>query len=173
MDEKIVEQILDELFASFQKLEADSAAILLLLEHEGIATKERLAPYLEQSSRMSEVRWRAARVRMGALLGSAMKTAEPPAEKEKRTTPVPEEEKTKPEEKVQSKAGVEAKKESETKAKSPENANAQAEAKSKPEQKPETVPQSAASSKDGVRPVKEKPEEPDKANRPPAEKPVK
>jgi hypothetical protein len=92
MDEKIVEQILDELFSSFEKMETDSAAILQLLQDQGIVTREKLAPYLEQSSRTSEVRWRAARVRMGALLASAMKTAERPAEQ--KTAPAPDKEKT-------------------------------------------------------------------------------
>jgi outer membrane biosynthesis protein TonB len=80
MDEKIVDEILDELFSSFEKAETDSAAILLLLKERGIASDEKLAPFIEQASRTSEVRWRAARVRMGALLKSAMKTPEQPAE---------------------------------------------------------------------------------------------
>ncbi|MGA7924739.1 MAG: hypothetical protein WCA20_01955, partial [Candidatus Sulfotelmatobacter sp.] len=42
---------------------------------------EKLAPYFKQAANTSEVRWRAARVRMGALLASALKTLEPPAEK--------------------------------------------------------------------------------------------
>ena len=81
MDEKIVDEILDELFSSFEKSETNSAAILLLLKERGIASDEKLAPFLEQASRMSEVRWRAARVRMSALLKSAMKTPEPGREK--------------------------------------------------------------------------------------------
>jgi hypothetical protein len=85
MDEKIVDQILDELFSSFEKSETDSAAILLLLKDHGIASEENLAPFIEQASRMSEVRWRAARVRMGALLKSAMKTTEQPGEQKTST----------------------------------------------------------------------------------------
>lgn len=81
MDEKIVDEILDELFSSFEKSETDTAAILLLLKERGIASEEKLAPFIEQASRMSEVRWRAARVRMSALLKSAMKAPEQPAEK--------------------------------------------------------------------------------------------
>jgi hypothetical protein len=81
MDEKIVEQILDELFSSFEDSETQSAAILLFLKDQGIATEEKLAPYFEQAGKASDVRWRAARVRMGALLASAMKTPEPVAEK--------------------------------------------------------------------------------------------
>jgi hypothetical protein len=81
MDEEIVKQILDELFSSFEDLETRSAALLLFLKDQGIATEEKLAPFFEQAGNTSEVRWRAARVRMGALLASALKTPEPPAEK--------------------------------------------------------------------------------------------
>ena len=81
MDEKIVHQILDELFSSFENSETQSAALLLFLKDQGIATAEKLAPYFEQAGKTSEVRWRAARVRMGALLASAMKAPEPVAEK--------------------------------------------------------------------------------------------
>jgi len=81
MDEEIVKQILDELFSSFEDSETQSAALLLLLKDQGIATEEKLAPYLEQAGKTSEVRWRAARVRMCALLASALKAPEPAPEK--------------------------------------------------------------------------------------------
>ena len=41
MDEKIVDEILDELFSSFEKSETDTAAILLLLKERGIASEEK------------------------------------------------------------------------------------------------------------------------------------
>jgi hypothetical protein len=81
MDQEIVKQILDELFSSFEDSETQSAALLLFLKNQGIATEEKLAPYFEQAANTSEVRWRAARVRMGALLASALKTPERAAEK--------------------------------------------------------------------------------------------
>ena len=81
MDEEIVKQILDELFSFFEDSETQSAALLLFLKDQGIATEEKLAPYFEQAANTSEVRWRAARVRMGALLASALKTPEPAPEK--------------------------------------------------------------------------------------------
>jgi hypothetical protein len=89
MDEEIVKQILDELFSSFEDSETQSAALLLFLKDQGIATEEKLAPYFEQAANTSEVRWRAARVRMGALLASALKTPEP-ATAEKKITAAPE-----------------------------------------------------------------------------------
>jgi hypothetical protein len=96
MDEKIVEQIIDELFASFERSETQSAALQLFLKDQKIATEEKLAPYFEQAGRISEVRWRAARVRMNALIGSAIKSAEPQPEKKK---PAAEQEKPDPEKK--------------------------------------------------------------------------
>ena len=104
MDEEIVKQILDELFSSFENSETQSAALLLFLKGQGIATEEKLAPYFEQAANTSEVRWRAARVRMGALLASALKTPEPAAEK--KTTAAP----AKQEENGQSTADVDTKK---------------------------------------------------------------
>ena len=99
MDEKIVQQILNELFTSFENSETQSAALLLFLKDQGIATEEKLAPYFEQAGKTSEVRWRAARVRMGALLASAMKAPEPV--REKKITPT--------EEKMEPTAGVDSK----------------------------------------------------------------
>jgi hypothetical protein len=77
MDEKIVDQLLDELVASLEDAETQSTGIMLFLKGEGIATEQKLAPYLEQAGKASDVRWRAARARIGALLHSAIKPAEP------------------------------------------------------------------------------------------------
>jgi len=82
MDEKIVDQILDDLYSSFEDAETQSTAILLFLKDQGIATEEKLAPYFEQAGRASDVRWRAARVRMASLLVSAMKAPEAAAQKQ-------------------------------------------------------------------------------------------
>jgi hypothetical protein len=82
MDEEIVDQILDDLYSSFEDAETQSTAILLFLKDQGIATEEKLAPYFEQAGRASDVRWRAARVRMASLLASAMKAPEAAAQKQ-------------------------------------------------------------------------------------------
>jgi hypothetical protein len=82
MDEKIVHEILHELFASLEALDTQSTAILQFLKDKGIANEEELASHLEQAGKGSSVRWLAVRVRMNYLLSSALKTAEQDAKKE-------------------------------------------------------------------------------------------
>src|ERR1700692_3846287 len=76
MDPKITEEILNDLIPSLEALEMKSAAVLEFLKKEGIATDEKLAPYLEQAASASNVRWRAVRVRMERLLSSVEKESE-------------------------------------------------------------------------------------------------
>lgn len=76
MDLKIAEEFLDELFSSLEAQETQGAAILQYLKDHGDATDEQLAPYMEQASKASNVRWRAARLRLMSLLSSAVKSSE-------------------------------------------------------------------------------------------------
>ncbi len=81
MDETVINEILDDLFSSLEDLETQSGAVLMFLKDQGIATDEKLAPYLKQAGDASNVRWRATRVRIGFLLASALKQREEDAEK--------------------------------------------------------------------------------------------
>lgn len=80
MDRAAVEQLLDEMLSSLEDLETKAGATLQFLKDKGHATDKDLAPYLEQAGNASNVRWRAARLRMMSLLTSAMKSDEPAKE---------------------------------------------------------------------------------------------
>jgi hypothetical protein len=85
MDPKIAQEILDHLIPSLEALEAKSTAALEFLKREGIASDEKLAPYLEQAASTSNVRWLAVRVRIERLLSAAEKdSAKKQTEKEEK-----------------------------------------------------------------------------------------
>lgn len=85
MDPKITQEILDDLIPSIEAVEAKSTAVLEFLKNEGIATEEKLAPYLEQAASASNVRWLGVRVRVERLLAAAEKeSAENAAEARKK-----------------------------------------------------------------------------------------
>jgi hypothetical protein len=74
-DGKIGGELVQELFSSLEDLETQSAGILQFLKGKGLATDAELAPYLRQAADASNVRWRAARIRMDALLATAINDA--------------------------------------------------------------------------------------------------
>ena len=82
MDEKIVQEVLHELFSSLEALETQSSAVLQFLKDKGLANDEEFSPYLERAGNASGVRWLAARVRIEYLLAGAMKAAEEDAAKQ-------------------------------------------------------------------------------------------
>jgi hypothetical protein len=74
MDEKLAQQVFEELLPSLEALDTKCAAILQFLKSKKIASDDELAPYFAQAENASSVRWRAARVRINHLLST--RTAE-------------------------------------------------------------------------------------------------
>jgi len=79
-----VQRQIDDIAIRIEEIECRLAkideAIARQVKHEGVATGEKLAPYLEQAARASNVRWLGVRVRIERLLSSAEKDS---AEKRK------------------------------------------------------------------------------------------
>ena len=63
-----IKEILEELFSLLESFETQSLALTQFLKDQGIATDEKLAPYLDRAGNTSSVKWRAARARMQYLL---------------------------------------------------------------------------------------------------------
>jgi hypothetical protein len=93
MNEKILQEILHELFSSLESLDTQSTAVLQFLKDKGIGSEEELAPYLERAGNASNVRWLAVRVRIEYLLSTAMQAAE---QGEKKESPKPQESREEP-----------------------------------------------------------------------------
>jgi hypothetical protein len=68
MQPDALKEVLSELFALLETQETNSAAVLQLLKDQGITSDEKLSTYLDQAGRASNVKWRAARMRMEYLL---------------------------------------------------------------------------------------------------------
>lgn len=68
MDNKAMKEVLNELFSHLERLETQNEAILQFLKEKKRVTDKQLAPYLEQAGNASNVKWRAARVRIDHLL---------------------------------------------------------------------------------------------------------
>jgi hypothetical protein len=81
MNADLAHELLNELGSSLENLETQQAALFQFLKHEGIVTDEQLAPYLTQADKASDVRWRAARVRLERLISSEKEKEEQRAEK--------------------------------------------------------------------------------------------
>ena len=68
MNNDAMKEVLNELFSHLERLETQNEAILQFLKEKKRVTDKQLAPYLEQAGNASNVKWRAARVRIDHLL---------------------------------------------------------------------------------------------------------
>lgn len=98
-----IKEILEELFSLLESLETQSLALTQFLKDQGIATDERLAPYLDRAGNASSVKWRAARARMQYLLSPIPKgTTDKEKDKNKDENKEPEKSSTEKPQTVQS-----------------------------------------------------------------------
>ena len=62
MDEKLIQELLDEFIPTLESLEAQSTAALQFLKDQGKTNGKKLAPYLEDAAKAGNVRWLAVRL---------------------------------------------------------------------------------------------------------------
>ena len=83
MNINLAQELLDQLGSSLENLETQQAALLQFLKDEGVVTEDKLAPYLAQAGKASNVRWRAAHIRLDRLISAEEQKKEQLAEKDK------------------------------------------------------------------------------------------
>jgi hypothetical protein len=88
-----IKEILDELFSLLESLETQSLALTQFLKDQGIATDQKLAPYLDRAGNASSVKWRAARARMQYLLSPVAKKTDDQAKDKNKESEKPQAEK--------------------------------------------------------------------------------
>jgi chemotaxis protein histidine kinase CheA len=88
-----IKEILDELFSLLETLETQSLALTQFLKDQGMATDEKLAPYLDRAGNASSVKWRAARARMQYLLSPVAKKTDDEAKDKNKESEQPQAEK--------------------------------------------------------------------------------
>jgi hypothetical protein len=71
VDVQLGQELLDELGSTLENLETQQGALLQCLKEKGVVSDEELAPYLTQAGNASNVRWRAARLRLERILSGA------------------------------------------------------------------------------------------------------
>src|SRR6202035_3448598 len=88
-----IKEVLVELFSLLESLETQSLALTQFLKDQGIATDEKLAPYLDRAGNTSSVKWRAARARMQYLLSPVAKKTDDGAKNKNKESEQPQPEK--------------------------------------------------------------------------------
>src|SRR6202023_4336822 len=88
-----IKEILPQLFSLLETLETQSLALTQFLKDQGMATDEKLAPYLDRAGNTSSVKWRAARARMQYLLYPVAKKTDDGAKNKNKESEQPQPEK--------------------------------------------------------------------------------
>jgi hypothetical protein len=87
MKSEAVKEVLNTLFSHLEKLETQTEGLTQFLKEKKKVTDAQLAPYLEQAGKASNVRWRAARVRIEYLIDGAEREEEKERESEREKKP--------------------------------------------------------------------------------------
>jgi hypothetical protein len=119
-----IKEILDELFSLLETLETQSLALTQFLKDQGIATDEKLAPYLDRAGNASSVKWRAARARMHYLLSPVAKKSDDQEKDKNKESEKPAEKQSAPEEEQKSGAEKPSTEKPPTAQNKPENSDA-------------------------------------------------
>jgi len=106
------EEVLNDLFRHLEVLETQNAAILKLLKDKKLITEKKFSSYLEQAAVASDIKWRAARVRMEHLFANALEPKTPSSSSKTREVPETGEGKQEPPKTVSSDAQAKEAKES-------------------------------------------------------------
>jgi hypothetical protein len=81
MSRNPAEDVLNELLPYFEAIDTQNLAIVQFLKDKRVVSDEQLAPYLERAAKASNVKWLAARLRMGRLFSVPETENEAAAEK--------------------------------------------------------------------------------------------
>lgn len=136
MDVHVAQELLNELGSAIENLETQQNALFQFLKDKGIVADDDIARYLTEAGDASNIRWRAARVRLEHLIEASEKEEErklhaAPKAKEEEKTPQP-----------QSKAATKASKaENEVESPAPQSETKETTQETKkPEEQPEQKP---------------------------------
>ena len=77
MDAQFAQELLNELASAMEDLETQQAALLRFLKDKGIVAEDEMRRYLTEAGDASNIRWRAARVRLEHLITAADKAPQP------------------------------------------------------------------------------------------------
>lgn len=71
MSDNPIQEVFNDLFRHLEVLETQNAAILQVLKDKKLITEKKFSSYLDQAAVASDIKWRAARVRMEHLFANA------------------------------------------------------------------------------------------------------
>ena len=124
MSDNPIQEVFNDLFRHLEVLETQNAAILQVLKDKKLITEKKFSSYLDQAAVASDIKWRAARVRMEHLFANAPEPKTTSSASKTREVPETGERKREPHKAVSSGAHAQEAKESVDRAQSGEKQSA-------------------------------------------------